>query len=220
VSSATDREPSEPARSGLDQLLDMVVYGPVGIAMEARHQFPRWADEGRRQLGNQLNMARAIGRLAVDQGARQGSEALRRLTRETERLLAALGLVPERDDLDEDSPESQAEPGDGSPSAAPVTSPLGDSPPGNAAAGVTPTGPAGTADRGAAGQGRTGLDPAELAIPGYDTLSASQIVQRLPGLSAEELEAVRVYEVAGRGRKTVLLRVAQLRAPSSRGGSS
>ena len=215
MSSATDREPSQPARSGLDQLLDVVVYGPVGIAMEARHQLPRWADEGRRQLGDQLTMARAIGRLAVDQGARQASDALRRLTRETEGALAALGLVPQRDDLDEDSPANQAEPGDDSPSEAAVTSPLGGSGPGNAAPGATPTGPAGTSD-----QARTGLDPAELAIPGYDTLSASQIVQRLPGLSAAELEAVRVYEAAGRRRKTVLLRVAQLSAPSPRGGSS
>jgi len=58
-----------------------------------------------------------------------------------------------------------------------------------------------------------GLDPAQLAIPGYDTLSASQVVQRLPGLSPEELEAVRLYEVAGRNRKTVLLKAAQLSGP-------
>jgi hypothetical protein len=54
----------------------------------------------------------------------------------------------------------------------------------------------------------------DLPIPGYDSLSASQVVQRLPGLSPEELEAVRTYEEAGRARKTVLLRVAQLRATS------
>lgn len=52
----------------------------------------------------------------------------------------------------------------------------------------------------------------DLPIPGYDSLAASQVVQRLPGLSPEELEAVRDYEAAGRNRKTVLLRVAQLRA--------
>ena len=51
---------------------------------------------------------------------------------------------------------------------------------------------------------------ARLAIPGYDVLSASQVVQRLPGLSSEELEAVRAYEAASRGRKTILNRVAQL----------
>ena len=55
---------------------------------------------------------------------------------------------------------------------------------------------------------------ADLAIPGYDTLSASQVVQRLSGLSEGELEAVRVYEEAGRHRKTILTKVAQLQSGS------
>ncbi len=54
-------------------------------------------------------------------------------------------------------------------------------------------------------------DANNLAIPGYDTLSASQIVQRLAGLNAEELAAIGSYEAAGRGRRTILNRVAQLR---------
>jgi hypothetical protein len=49
-----------------------------------------------------------------------------------------------------------------------------------------------------------------LAIPGYDSLSASQVVQRLAGLAADELEAVRTYEAATRGRRTILARVSQL----------
>jgi len=49
-----------------------------------------------------------------------------------------------------------------------------------------------------------------LAIHGYDSLSASQVVQRLAGLSGPELEAVRAYESAGRGRRTILARIAQL----------
>jgi len=53
---------------------------------------------------------------------------------------------------------------------------------------------------------------AALAIPGYDALSAPQVVSRLDGLSGEELEAVRAYEEATRGRKTILGRVAQLQA--------
>ncbi|MDQ2729587.1 MAG: hypothetical protein M3Y91_17390 [Actinomycetota bacterium] len=50
----------------------------------------------------------------------------------------------------------------------------------------------------------------DLAIPGYDSLSASQVVQRLAGLAADELEAVRTYEAATRGRRTILARVSQL----------
>jgi hypothetical protein len=51
---------------------------------------------------------------------------------------------------------------------------------------------------------------ANLAIPGYDTLSASQVVQRLAGLAPGELEAVRAYESATRQRRTILTKVAQL----------
>lgn len=54
-------------------------------------------------------------------------------------------------------------------------------------------------------------DAQSLAIPGYDSLSASQVVERLSGLNADELEAIGSYEAAGRGRRTILNRVAQLR---------
>lgn len=55
---------------------------------------------------------------------------------------------------------------------------------------------------------------AHLAIPGYDTLSASQVVQRLAGLSADELEAVRTYESDTRGRRTILSKISQLQTAS------
>lgn len=51
-----------------------------------------------------------------------------------------------------------------------------------------------------------------LAIPGYDSLSASQVLPRLDGLAAAELEAVRAYEGAHRGRKTILGRISQLQS--------
>lgn len=80
----------------------------------------------------------------------------------------------------------------GSNGAAPVT-PLTRPPTSRAGAGVAP-GPA----------------VASLAIPGYDSLSASQVVQRLAGLSGSELEAVKAYEAANRGRRTILARIGQL----------
>jgi hypothetical protein len=36
------------------------------------------------------------------------------------------------------------------------------------------------------------------------------VVPRLDGLSAQELDAVRRYELANRGRKTILNKIAQL----------
>jgi hypothetical protein len=49
-----------------------------------------------------------------------------------------------------------------------------------------------------------------LAIPDYDSLSASQVVPRLESLSDSELDAVRAYESANRGRKTILNKIDQL----------
>jgi hypothetical protein len=51
---------------------------------------------------------------------------------------------------------------------------------------------------------------ATLAIPGFDALSASQVVQRLDGLNRSELVSVRAYEASTRGRRTILSRVDQL----------
>jgi hypothetical protein len=50
----------------------------------------------------------------------------------------------------------------------------------------------------------------DLGIPGYDSLSASQVVQRLPSLLHSELDAVKAYESATRGRRTILTRISQL----------
>lgn len=53
-------------------------------------------------------------------------------------------------------------------------------------------------------------DPDTLPIPGYDSLAASQVVQRLGALRLDELDVVRRYELATRGRRTILHRIAQL----------
>jgi hypothetical protein len=50
----------------------------------------------------------------------------------------------------------------------------------------------------------------DLAIPGYDDLSASQVVDRLDGLSGAELEAIRAHETAHRARNTILGKIEQL----------
>ncbi|MGO9872578.1 MAG: hypothetical protein ACLPVY_02165 [Acidimicrobiia bacterium] len=51
-----------------------------------------------------------------------------------------------------------------------------------------------------------------LPIPGYDALSASQVVERLAGLSSDELDAVRSYEGAHRNRRTILGKIDQISA--------
>jgi hypothetical protein len=55
-------------------------------------------------------------------------------------------------------------------------------------------------------------DVTALALADYDSLPASAIVAKLDGLEPAELDAIEVYERQGRGRRTVLGRIGQLRS--------
>ena len=208
-----------PSERPLDRLvngvLDTFVYAPLGLALLAKDEIPKLASQGRQRVEAQANLARMVGQLAVAQGRRRVRSVSDRLTaprgdaggREpgphTESERDRGRPVPVHDLRDERLPVPQPET---LPDQAPETALAADSPvqpPGGPTAQPPPA--ASTATRPVAG---------DLPIPGYDSLSASQVVQRLPGLSPEELEAVRAYEQAGRARKTVLLRVAQLKAAS------
>ncbi len=83
---------------------------------------------------------------------------------------------------------------------------------------VVPAGPAPqmpTAPAPPAAHGVNGANVAaliELPIPGYDSLSASQVVERLVGLPEGDLAEVRDYESAHRKRRTILGKIDQLRS--------
>ena len=151
-----------------EQLLDLLVYAPLGLLLEARDLVPKLAAKGRQRMGGQVTVARMIGEMAVRQGQRRAESVLKRLR---------------------EQPAGTGGPTDTPPANGHRPSPAAPPP---AAAGPAP-------------------DAGALAIPGYDTLSASQVVPRLEGLTPAELDAVRDYEVATRGRKTVLTRIDQLR---------
>jgi len=173
-----------------EQLLDLFVYAPLGLAMEAAELLPKLADKGRQRMGGKVTVARMVGEMAVRQGQRRAEKLIQRM-REQQRDARA------------------ARPG-----------PAGSTPTNGHGAGTsTDASPAtgfrtAPTARPAAARPEPSAGGTELAIPGYDTLSASQVVPRLEGLSADELEAVRAYEEAHRARKTVLTRIDQLRGPS------
>lgn len=171
-----------------EQLLDLFVYAPLGLAMEAAELLPKLADKGRQRMGGKVTVARMVGEMAVRQGQRRAEKLFDRM-REQQR-----GTRPPQ-------PGSQA------------TAPANGHGRGPDPASTTGSRP-GPRPAPAAAAPEASADVSELAIPGYDTLSASQVVPRLEGLSEEELEAVRVYEEAHRARKTVLTRIDQLRGPS------
>lgn len=75
---------------------------------------------------------------------------------------------------------------------------------------ATPVTPAGARSAPPPVEASAAPDAGSLAITDYDALSASQVVPRLAGMGAAELESVRIYETANRGRKTILAKITQL----------
>ena len=171
----------------IDAALDLFLYVPIGLAMTAAEELPKLAAKGRTRINTQLTMARVVGQFAVNRGRQ-----------ELEERLAPAGAPP--------GPSRRV-----TPPAAPVPADHQSHSNGKVVPLVEPAAPVVvTAEKKAAPL--SGPVPAshELAIPGYDSLSASQVVQRLAGLSQDELTAARDYEQAHRGRRTILNRIDQL----------
>lgn len=184
---------AEEAPSGPPSVVETVLYGPLGLVLEARNLMPRLVQRGR----NEVATAKMVGQFAVRKGTEElaagalvGQEKLLGVLRGT-RLFGAGGAGPT-------APSStQATQSDGGDVAA------------------SPPSPSRVSAH--AAEQAVGIDPSDLAIVGYDLLSASQVVPRLEGLTASELELVARYEAGTRGRKTILAKVSQLQAEMSPG---
>ena len=198
-------------KTPLDQLLDLVFYAPVGLAVTALDELPQLVEKGRARVTGQVAMARMIGQFAVAEGQRQATSRLRQVS---ERLQSPARLPDSRPAPSQPASRPAPAPPAPAPSATPPSSPAPAPAASNgthSAAGPATNGHASTPAHPPAGARPDGTG---LAIPGYDTLSASQVVQRLAGLAAEELEAVRAYESSTRGRRTILNRIVQLQNDS------
>jgi hypothetical protein len=196
-----------------ERLLDLLVFMPTGLVVSMAEELPKLAVRGRERLEVQVSSARAVGELAV----RFGGQELRRISARVppptgrhrapaaSRPVASPGPVPESERVAPTVPTSPA----GNPThhrpttEAPRTASAAAAPSSTTQPGV---------DRSVVDRMGNGNVPAvaTLAIPAFDTLSASQVVQRLDGLSREELVSVRAYETSTRGRRTILNRVDQL----------
>jgi hypothetical protein len=174
-------DPVTDDKRPVDQAVEIVLYAPLGFALEARRLLPTFVERGKQQV----QMARMIGQFAVKQGQTEAGKRLGKAQEQAEAILTEFGLRP------------------------------GESPPGadaqaDAAHLDGASAPAPAATTTAAAPARSGAGATALAISDYDSLAASQVIPRLPGLEAAELEAVRSYETAHRGRKTILGKISQL----------
>lgn len=196
----------------MQRTLDGLVFAPAGFLLTAVDDLPEMAVKGRTRLEGQFRNAHVLGQFAVTYGRRDLGRRLARLTSTRERPPTSGPSTSGPEDVDA-PPDASF----GSDAAAPEAAP-------RAGAGNRPTGPQPPATSHRlpvtpglrADSGGGSLDPlvppraAHLAIPDYDTLSASQVVRRLDGLGPRELEAVYRHETATRGRRTIIHRAQQL----------
>jgi hypothetical protein len=180
-------------RTTTEQALDLLVYGPIGLAMYVRDTAPSFlklfvargrsvVNDQRKSVEGQLGQARSVGEVASAYG---GPQVLRLVT---DQLANAKARAQEAVD---------------------ALGSLTNKPGGPTGA----TGPSAATGAFRADAGSNGGNA--LAIRDYDELSASQVVDRLDGLSRPELDAIREYETSHRARNTVLGKIEQLTRPAS-----
>jgi len=199
----------------VEKAVELLVFAPVGVAMFAKDTLPTFLkmfvarghtelEQRRRELAEQAHQYKTIGRFAVRYGgpeARRQAEATlggaRRQAGATvdgvrRKAQASLsGIAPARPAADRNGSGRDTGGDRARPPAAP-----------RARERSSPTENGRTRPPDDAG--------ATLPIPGYDQLSASQVVARLDGLAPDELDTIRTYESAHRGRNTILGKIAQL----------
>lgn len=169
-------------RPPIEQVLDVVVYAPIGVAMEVQRRLPEFVRDGRRQAEQRIVLARFLGKMAVHIGKQELTKRIDAMRRPVATPAAGEG---------------------GEPTDAPAD---GGSRPYVVEAGVVE---AGVVETGVLDGDVVEVD--DLPIPGYDSLSASQVVGRLAALTEDELAAVASYEATHRRRRTILAKVVQIR---------
>lgn len=188
-------------RKVAEAALEAFVYVPLGLALEAKDLLPKLAQRGR----NQVVLARLGARFARQRAEAEAERFVQRFQQAATPPAAPSAPVSAPAAATE-APASAAADTTAADTAEPEA--VGPAPARSARARTPRTPRAGASQPTPAAS--AAVEP--LAIPGYDTLSASQVVPRLDALLPTELEAVRLHESAHRNRRTILSRIAQLQA--------
>ncbi len=200
--------------SHLGRAVHVLVYAPLGAGLSALDAAPAVVeafvargkaevDRRHEQVSHQASNARSMGQFAWTFG-------LPKVHKRAERRVAQL-----RDTAAQLLPSRGSAPALAHSAPTPAAAPTAEaSPADDRMHSAAPSLPTRVPASGAVNGARAAAARAELPIPGYDALSASQVVERLAGLAASELAAVRSYEAAHRNRRTILGKIEQLESPS------
>jgi hypothetical protein len=166
---------------------ELLVYGPLGLALFLRDSAPQFLRMFVARGRNEVEHRRKSVGDQLDQVRAAGESAAADGGPEMLRLVSN-GLASLRERAEE------------------ALGALGVLTAEESAATTTPT----ATHAATVGRPAAGAETASLAIPDYDDLSASQVVDRLEGMPGDELEAIRSYEGAHRARNTILGKIEQL----------
>jgi hypothetical protein len=187
----------------IERAVELLVYAPIGLAMFAKDTMPTFlkmfvsrgqteVSKHRRTAEQQAGQYRTIGHFAVKYGGpevqrRAGGavDTFRKVAEDTLGTIAAAAAT-----------KPIVRPG--TPSPSPASRPAAAAPSSRPAPVAPAPGVEDAADLGA------------LPIPGYDLLSATQVIERLEGLAQPDLIAIRAYEITHRARTTILGKISQL----------
>ena len=214
----------------IEHTLELLVLAPIGVGLYLKDMGPTFmnmfvargraeGDRRQAQVQQRTTTAKSIGQVAMTFGVPMVRQRVEReVDSARQRAQTFLGSIPGVDTPGAKPPASEPKPPR---EAKDTTRPTGAKP---------PTRPAPVAEHpstnkshtnGAGTNGATVVSDVvngsasagdSLPIPGYDALSASQVVERLAGLSPTELDAVRQYEGAHRNRRTILGKIDQISA--------
>ncbi len=172
----------------LEKAVELLVYAPIGLAMFAKDTVPTFLKMFVARGQTEVSQRRKTAETQASQYKTIGQMAVKYGGPEVKRQAGAAAETVRKRAEDTLTAVAAA--------TTPVTSP-------------TPTRRTGGADTPST---PTTASPTlgELPIPGYDLLSASQVIDRLAGLTGSDLIAVKSYEASHRARTTILGKIAQL----------
>jgi hypothetical protein len=195
---------SNDGQKAAERAVDLLVYAPVGVALYLRDTVPMFVNlfvsrgraevsQRRQQAEGQVSQAKALGEYAFEFGGPMLREQVEKgIAAARKGAEAVLGGISEE------------------PAPSPQPSASAKAKPNSTATKPKKPKPEPAAERTEAGREEAKPSATGLGIQDYDELSASQVVERLDGLQATELDAVRAYETAHRARRTILFKIEQL----------
>jgi len=213
----------------IEHTLEVLVLAPIGVGLYLKDMGPTFVnmfvargraeiDRRQAQVQQRTTTAKSIGQVAMTFGVPMVRQRVEReVDSARQRAQTFLGALP---GVDTSGPKPVAKETKAPSPPKDMTRPTGAKPPTRATPAAEHPSTNKSHTNGAGANGAVAADALtangssgagdSLPIPGYDALSASQVVERLTGLAPSELDAVQAYEAAHRQRRTILGKIEQL----------